>query len=51
LSEWTPDRTARLDEEAIERSVFEWERFSRRMSATMRDFDLLLSPVARRPAL
>ena len=50
LNEWTPDRAARLDEDAIERSVFEWERFTRRMSATMRDFDLLLSPVARRPA-
>jgi amidase len=50
LSQWTPDRPARLDEEAIERSLFEWERFSRRMAATMRDFDLLLSPVARRPA-
>ena len=50
LNRWTPDRAARLDEEAIERSVFEWERFSRRMSATMREVDLLLSPVARRPA-
>jgi amidase len=50
LNRWTPDRPASLDEEAIERSVFEWERFSRRMAAAMRDFDLLLSPVARRPA-
>ena len=50
LSEWSPDRQAGLDEAAIERSVFEWERFSRRMSATMRDLDLLISPVARRPA-
>jgi amidase len=50
LNQWSPDRAARLDEEAIERSVFEWERFSRRMSATMRDCDLLLSPVARRSA-
>jgi amidase len=50
LNRWSPDRPPRLDEEAIERSVFEWERFSRRMSATMRDFDLLLSPAARRPA-
>jgi amidase len=50
LSQWSPDRAARLDEEAVERSVFEWERFSRRMSTTMRDYDLLLSPVARRPA-
>jgi amidase len=50
LNRWSPDRPARLDEEAIERSVFEWEWFSRRMIATMRDFDLLLSPVARRPA-
>jgi amidase len=50
LNEWSPDRPARLDEEAIERSVFEWERFSRRMSTAMGDLDLLLSPVARRPA-
>jgi|SRR5579859_3211676 len=50
LNDWSPDRPARLDEAAIERSVFEWERFSRRMNATMRDVDLLLSPVARRPA-
>ena len=50
LSEWSPDRPARLDEAAIERSVFEWERFSRRMSTAMRDLDLLLSPAARRPA-
>jgi len=48
--DWEPDREARLDEEAIERSVFEWERFSRRMSTLMGDLDVLLSPTAARPA-
>jgi amidase len=50
LSQWSPDREARLDALAIERSVFEWERLSRRMSAALRDVDVLLSPVAARPA-
>jgi len=50
LNEWSPVGEPTLDEAAIERSVFEWERFSRRMSATMREVDVLLTPVARRPA-
>ena len=50
MGQWSPDRPARLTEEAIERSTFEWERFSRRMTAIMREYDLLLCPVAARPA-
>ena len=50
LRDWRPAGAARLNEAAIERSIFTWERFSRRMSMLMLDFDLLLSPVAPRPA-
>ena len=39
-----------LTAEQIERGRFEWERFSRDMAAFMRDFELVLAPVAPRPA-
>ncbi len=50
LREWSPFGVARLGEAAIERSVFEWERFSRRMNTLMAGVDLIVSPVAARPA-
>jgi amidase len=50
LRDWRPVGDPRIDEEQIERSVFEWERFARSMSEFMRDYDLLLMPAAPRPA-
>lgn len=50
FDEWRPPRPSVLTAEQIERGRFEWERFSRDMAAFMRDFDLVLAPVAPRPA-
>ena len=50
FDEWRPPRPSVLTAEQIERGRFEWERFSRDMAAFMRDFELVLAPVAPRPA-
>ncbi len=50
FSEWRPPGPSRLKADEIERSRFEWERFSRSMVLFLSDFDAVLSPVAARPA-
>ena len=50
FDEWQPPRPSVLTGEQIERVRFEWERFSRDMAAFMRGYDLVLAPVAPRPA-
>jgi amidase len=49
-SSWSPVGMTRLNEAEIERSIFEWERFSRRILALMGGCEIILSPVAARPA-
>lgn len=48
-SRWIPDgeRDPELD---VDRSLFEWDRFRREMWAFMAHYDLLICPVAERPA-
>jgi len=50
FSEWRPAFPPTRDAEAVDRLLFEWERCSRDLLAFMRDFDVLLSPVAATPA-
>jgi amidase len=50
LGEWRPPWDSKLTANAIERSIFEWERFARSMSQFMSGYDLVLSPAAPRPA-
>lgn len=50
FSEWSPAFAPTRDAEAVDRLLFEWERFSRTLLAFMRDIDVLLSPVAATPA-
>ena len=50
FDEWRPPRPSVLTAEQIERGRFEWERFSRDMAAFMRGYDVVLAPVAPRPA-
>ena len=50
LTQWVPQTPEELSAAAIDRSIFEWERFARAMAAFMADYDLILSPVAPGPA-
>ena len=50
MRDWSPTGDVWLTEEEIEQSIFRWERFSRRMASLMDGFDVLLCPVAARPA-
>ncbi|MEZ4554491.1 MAG: amidase [Dehalococcoidia bacterium] len=50
FGEWRPAFPPTRDAEAVDRLLFEWERFSRTLLAFMRDIDVLLSPVAATPA-
>ncbi|MBX7110255.1 MAG: amidase [Dehalococcoidia bacterium] len=50
FSGWRPAFAPTRDAEAVDRLLFEWERFTRDLLGFMRDFDVLLSPVAARPA-
>src|SRR5262249_43503068 len=50
LSQWLPSTRTRLSADEIEQSLFEWERFSRAMTSFMQNYDIVLSPVAARPA-
>ncbi|GIJ45212.1 amidase [Virgisporangium aliadipatigenens] len=55
--EWVPDGgfdpavLGPLDAEAVERSLFEWDRFRRRMLPFLNDHPLVLSPAAEKPAV
>jgi amidase len=50
LDEWAPDGEPVLDSLAVEKHLFEWERFRRGMIAFMQEVDLILTPVAELPA-
>ena len=50
LSQWVPQTQTRLNADQIEQSIFQWERFARAMADFMTQYDLVLSPVAARPA-
>jgi amidase len=47
LSEWMPTKPSTLSADEIERSVFEWERFSADMLRFMDAYDLILCPAAQ----
>lgn len=48
--EWAPDGEAVLSSIDVERHLFEWDRFRRALIAFMATYDLILTPVAERPA-
>ena len=45
-SQWVDTRMSRLTADEVEHSLFEWDRFRRSMLGFMRDFDLVVCPVA-----
>jgi len=47
---WTPPGASTLSADQIERSRFEWERFTREMFRFMQGYDAILCPVAPQPA-
>jgi amidase len=48
--EWLPDKRETLSSMEIERSLFEWDRFRRAMTAFTEPYDAVLCPVAAAPA-
>ena len=44
LTEWAPHRSSTLTADAIERSIFEWERFRASMLRFMGDYDVIVCP-------
>lgn len=48
--EWVPDGEAHLSSIEVERHLFVWDRFRRALIAFMANYDLILTPVAERPA-
>ena len=48
--EWTTSGTSSLDGMAVERSLFEWDRFRRSMLEFLGTWDAVISPVAEGPA-
>ncbi len=49
-AEWQCDGAVRLDSEAVERHLFEWDRFRRDLLHFMHDVDLIVTPAAELPA-
>lgn len=49
-TEWQPDGEFVLSSEAIERHLFQWDRFRRGLIGFMQDFDIIVTPVIERPA-
>ncbi len=49
-NEWLPPWPSRLTADEIERSIFEWDRFRRALTAFIEPFDALICPVAEGPA-
>jgi amidase len=50
LSEWRPVGAFRLSGEQVERSLFEWDRLRRAMTAFLNPFDVVVCPAAPRAA-
>lgn len=48
--EWMPDGEFRLSSEQIEEHLFRWDRFRRALIGFMARYDVILTPVAERPA-
>lgn len=48
---WVPDGAAQLTSEAVERHLFEWDRFRRALIGFMERFEVILTPVAEKPAM
>ncbi len=48
---WVPDGEFSLTSEAVERHLFTWDRFRRSLIQFMADYDVILTPVAERPAV
>jgi amidase len=49
-NEWRPDKPGTLSAEAIEESLFHWDRFRRGMARFMEHLDAIVCPVAEGPA-
>lgn len=47
---WRPDGPARMESEAVERSIWQWERFRRSMLRFMATCDVILTPASEYPA-
>lgn len=47
---WMPEGEFHLASEEVERHLFAWDRFRRAMISFMADYDIILTPVAERPA-
>jgi amidase len=45
-SEWMPPGASTLTADEIERSIFQWDRFRRAMTAFIEDFEAIICPVA-----
>lgn len=50
LAEWRPMGEFRLSGEQVERSLFEWDRLRRAMTAFLNGFDVIVCPAAPRAA-
>ncbi len=48
---WAPDGEAKLSGEEVERHLFEWDRFRRSLIRFMAHYDVILTPVAEKPAV
>ena len=48
---WAPDGEAKLSGEEVERHLFEWDRFRRSFVRFMAHYDVILTPVAEKPAV
>lgn len=48
---WRPDGPARLSGEEVEQHLFAWDRFRRSTLKFMRDYDVIITPAAERPAV
>ncbi|MCE7984056.1 MAG: amidase [Caldilinea sp. CFX5] len=48
--EWLPDGEFVLSSEAVERHLFQWDRFRRGLIGFMKEFDVIITPAIERPA-
>lgn len=50
LDTWHPQGRSKLDGDSVARHLFEWDRYRRDMLHFMKDWDIILTPAAERPA-
>lgn len=48
--EWLPNEAVKLSSEEVEQHLFTWDRFRRALIGFMAAYDVILTPVAERPA-